>query len=124
MTSPTTANGHYRRQWRAAGLSALAVFLVLGAVVFRLVGENDRIDRRIRSNNDRIERILQAGCAADLDFVRLPAKAIEVSHRPPSPILVEIARDSRAEFVGKGCAEAVDVRTGQPFGPPPEVRRK
>jgi hypothetical protein len=127
----TTANGHYRRRWRAAGLSALAVVLVLGAVVFRLLGESDRIDRandvqdvRIDANLANIERILQAGCAADLDFVRLPAKAVEVSHRPPSPVLVEIARDSLAEFLGKGCPAAVNPRTGRPFGPPPEVRTR
>jgi hypothetical protein len=106
-------------RWVAA---AMALVVVVGASILAVgfAWTNSRVD----SNSAKLARILHAACAKDLDFVLLPAKAIEVSHRPPSPVLVDIARDSRAEFLAFGCPDAANPRTGRPFGPPPEVRTK
>lgn len=90
--------------------------LVVGSIVARNLGEAARVKALLAEQTARLEADIRADCAFKLDIIGLPGTAPK-----PGAVLVQLAADARAAYVGKHCQDATDPRTGRPFPPPPSV---
>lgn len=114
---------------------AMFLFVVLAFVLLAYRSESQQRHLRetqralaaqqaqIQTNVDTISREQRADCLFKFDIIGLPLVNVRAGVRV-NPSLVELAEDARIAFLGKGCAGAINPRTGQPFGDPPEVRTK
>jgi hypothetical protein len=123
----TTPNGHPDHRWKVAGLSWLAILVLVAVLGFRALGESQRIDDanaaqdvRIQTTFDKVERDIRADCLFKLDVIQLPSLNSSAGIRP-NPALIRLAEDARIAFLGKNCPISINPRTGKPFGPPPGV---
>jgi hypothetical protein len=96
-------------------LTAVLVFVV-GSIVAYQLGDTTRTKRLLAEQSARIEADVRADCAFKLDIIVLPL----VSARP-TRVLVQLAMDARAAYVGKRCVASINPATGDPFPPPPKL---
>lgn len=122
------ARRDYPKRWLVVGLSFVTLLVAIGGLTARTLGESSRTTAavraatgRINDNQARIEREARADCPFKLTFITLPEQSIRMGQKP-NPIILELARNARAAFIGKGCPETLNPETGKPFGQPPEVR--
>jgi hypothetical protein len=121
-----TAGSQGRRGADGTAMTNRRMLVIFGVVVVAFFGTALRTEinqREIRQNAARIEQELRADCPFKLDVATLPAAAIRDGQKP-STALIKLARSARAAFIGKGCPQAINPDTGQPFGQPPEVQTK
>lgn len=97
-------------------LWAGALTVVVGVLVSNALSATDRTRALVDAMAARATMEAQADCAFKRDVARLPS----LSPRPTAT-LVQLARDARTAYLGKGCPGAIDPDTGRPFGPPPTV---
>lgn len=100
------------RGWPIQALWSLILIFVIGVLIFRSLGENERIKQSVARNTaglstavadlervvDRQQREIRADCAFKKDIADLPRDV-----HPRGQGLVQLATDARSAYITKGC---------------------